>query len=240
MNTYRVVWLFTCGVAAAAGAGVALTLSVPTMIALFAGAGVVGGAVALNVTVVWDEAEVPLRETLVFVAKGSLVGGAACVALVGLAALLGAWVLLLVVIVGGCSPYALSLCGRWLGRRADGSDPLPRRDPSACAGLRASPKPSVLEPTPEVRSLSDTGLCEGWRASFSALHEASSHSQRIRIVQVRQAYLDEFERRNPNGLTAWLGSGARAAGNPSRYLTGTGGLCRGPIDWDELIRGQDR
>jgi len=37
-------------------------------------------------------------------------------------------------------------------------------------------------------------------------------------VEQRQLYLDEFERRNPTGLAEWLASGARAAGDPTRFI----------------------
>jgi hypothetical protein len=48
-------------------------------------------------------------------------------------------------------------------------------------------------------------------------------------------YLDELERRNPDGLMAWLASGARAAADPSRYVL-ENPTRRRSIDWDELIR----
>jgi hypothetical protein len=88
--------------------------------------------------------------------------------------------------------------------------------------------------------MSDTDLCHAWRASFTALQEASSPSQRIRIVEARQEYLDEFERRNPEGLLAWLASGARAAANPTRYVVESATLHHRPINWDDLIPRQDK
>jgi len=38
------------------------------------------------------------------------------------------------------------------------------------------------------------------------------------VVQLRQRYLDELQRRCPQGVARWLASGARAAGNPMTYL----------------------
>jgi hypothetical protein len=41
---------------------------------------------------------------------------------------------------------------------------------------------------------------------------------RLRIVARRQTYLDELERRAPAQLGAWLAAGARAAGDPSKFI----------------------
>lgn len=38
----------------------------------------------------------------------------------------------------------------------------------------------------------------------------------------RQRCLDELERRDPDGLHAWLGSNASAGGDPSRFLARNG------------------
>ena len=69
-----------------------------------------------------------------------------------------------------------------------------------------------------VRALSDAELCRAWRVSFGALDAAMTAGARARVVALRQSYLDEIDRRHPTGLAAWLSSGARAAGNPTRYL----------------------
>jgi hypothetical protein len=69
-----------------------------------------------------------------------------------------------------------------------------------------------------VETLDDRGLCHGWRASFTCLATARSAAERTELVHLRQAYLDEMERRHPAGLRAWLESGARAASDPSRHL----------------------
>jgi hypothetical protein len=71
--------------------------------------------------------------------------------------------------------------------------------------------------TGAVRALSDEELCTSWRASY-AIMQAAPVADWVELVTLRQAYLDELERRNPRGMRAWLESGARAAGNPARYL----------------------
>jgi hypothetical protein len=55
----------------------------------------------------------------------------------------------------------------------------------------------------------------------------------LATVEERQRYLDEFERRNSTGLTAWLASGARVASNPLPYLAKSYAE-RPVINWDDL------
>ena len=69
-----------------------------------------------------------------------------------------------------------------------------------------------------TETLDDTDLCHAWRASFTALERARTAEARLDVVCLRQVYLDELERRHPAGVRDWLDSGARAAGNPARYL----------------------
>ena len=74
------------------------------------------------------------------------------------------------------------------------------------------------EPARELGSLDDAALCLAWRRSFRLLETASSAAERVSIVEQRQQYLDELNRRSPEGLAAWLASGARASGNPLPYV----------------------
>lgn len=68
-------------------------------------------------------------------------------------------------------------------------------------------------------SMDDATLCFAWRVSFVALQQPLSLFSRLQIVGRRQELLDELERRNPRGFRAWLASGARAAADPSKYIT---------------------
>lgn len=61
-----------------------------------------------------------------------------------------------------------------------------------------------------------------WQDSYKILRDATTAAARLRIVEARQLYLDELERRDPVGLKAWLGENASAAGDPSRYLARDG------------------
>lgn len=78
--------------------------------------------------------------------------------------------------------------------------------------FEATPLPAV---TPE--GLDDAALCQAWRRSFLLL-QTSRVDRVVRVVELRQQYLDELERRHPAGISRWLASGARAAGNPLPFL----------------------
>jgi hypothetical protein len=240
MKVYRTLWLVSCGGLALVGAGVAFIVAGPAMLVLFGGAAAAVGAVTRRLMVGWDQnAKVPLREVAWTVVTNSMVGGTATIAFVGLAALLGPWVFLLALLVAGGSPPAIPRWRRWVGQHAGRSGSPQQTDPFDQASPEIEPGTGLaLESSAVFRSLSAAEVCEVWRSSFSALQRASSLSQRMRIVAARQACLDEFERRCPHGLTAWLASGARAAGNPSKFIAGDG-ANHPPINWDGLIHGPD-
>ncbi|WP_328992784.1 hypothetical protein OG394_00880 [Kribbella sp. NBC_01245] len=83
---------------------------------------------------------------------------------------------------------------------------------------------SRLQHTPEADAeslpISTAELCQQWQDSYETLRGATTPAARLRIVEARQRCLDELERRDPEGLNAWLASTASAAGDPSRFLTG--------------------
>jgi hypothetical protein len=62
-------------------------------------------------------------------------------------------------------------------------------------------------------------LCRQWQDSYPALRSAPTHSLRLQIVEARAQCLDELERRDPEGLNAWLGSNASAASDPGLFIT---------------------
>jgi hypothetical protein len=99
----------------------------------------------------------------------------------------------------------------------DGYDVVgPRPEPQVVT------EPSFLEAawmTQPMGSMDDATVCFAWRASYLALPQPLPPCLRVRIVQRRQELLDELDRRNPHGFEAWLASGARAAGDPTRYIT---------------------
>lgn len=111
---------------------------------------------------------------------------------------------------------------------------LPRRQPKKEPPVAAAPPPlpTTTYPAPtsapstnpparaghELGSLDDQALCWAWRRSFRLLETAPSAVERLSVVVQRQLYLDELHRRSPEGLAAWLNSGARASGNPLPYV----------------------
>lgn len=70
----------------------------------------------------------------------------------------------------------------------------------------------------EVEGLADGELCRVWRGSYSALLEAPDAATAAQVVRVRQAYLDELDRRHERAMSAWLASGPRPATGPERFL----------------------
>jgi hypothetical protein len=229
---YRVTWLVGCSVVAAVGVTVLAILSVEVLVALFVAFALVGATLVLVGAVGDGEPSGPgrARRTLV----GALVAGTAASAYVGLAAVLGPRVLLLILVVGATSPAAMSLYGR--GLRA-ASAPTSVSIAAWAPGF-AYPLPAWAPPQlpPDLALLRTEDLCEAWCASYLVLMDRFSRGDAkaaLATVTERQRYLDELERRNAPGLTAWLASGARVASNPLPYLAGNR-IERTVIDGDEL------
>ena len=68
--------------------------------------------------------------------------------------------------------------------------------------------------------LSIDELCRAWRVSYLVLQNARAPEAAEQAVQLRCRDLDELSRRHPEGFRRWLDDGARAAGDPSRYVRG--------------------
>jgi hypothetical protein len=79
-------------------------------------------------------------------------------------------------------------------------------------------RPADLPAYPtEPADLPDEQLFQAWQLSYVLLQHARTTRDRIALVTARQRYLDELERRNPDGFKLWMANGARAASNPGRY-----------------------
>jgi hypothetical protein len=142
----------------------------------------------------------------------------------GLWVLLGPLSLTIVFLLAVSSPWVVG----WVLRRREAPPAVPERpdprvgrapdratDPAPDHDDRLRAEPWMLEPP---RSMPDDALCLAWRKSYAALEQRLSMQARAQVVQRRQELLDELERRNARGFSAWLGSGARAAGDPSRFF----------------------
>jgi len=154
-----------------------------------------------------------------------IAGGAVSLAAFGLVFLLGPAALLIVLAAVLTSP---SVVQRF--RRARGGDgrrlravgpPAPSHHPERDLDgvmIEDPPLPNAGAEMPVPESMSDAALCKAWRRSYVLLQRSGSLTARLLVVEQRQRYLDELERRNPSGLSGWLSSGARAAGDPSRFI----------------------
>ena len=94
--------------------------------------------------------------------------------------------------------------------------PVPRVGPAADDVIAAVTQAPQARP---VAELSTDELCTAWRRSYFQLLVARDAPTRRGMVERRQDYLDELERRDRSGFVRWLASGARAGGDPGPYLT---------------------
>ena len=155
--------------------------------------------------------------------RPGVVGGAVALATLGMVILVGPGALFLLAAGALSSPPALRWFRRYCGSddrhvHADGSRAhMHTADLDPLEALATTPtEPDGLSSAPE--SMSDDALCLAWRRSYVDLQRSGSVTAQLLVVQERQRYLDELERRNPSGLSDWLASGARAAGDPSRFI----------------------
>ena len=160
----------------------------------------------------------PEASLVVVPCLGGAAIGAGSLVLLGWWQLLGLTTVLVVLLLVGSSPSGWALARRWRGPRP----------PEVAAVVR--PTTVVAEPVAVVgdpgfvapEAIDDADICLAWCSSFVALQRASTPAARLRIVEVREVYLDLLERRDPEAFATWLASGARAAGHPPTPSTGAG------------------
>jgi hypothetical protein len=92
--------------------------------------------------------------------------------------------------------------------------PVAGPDPHDVLAAVTLPASSTL-----VADMATEELCVAWRRSYHQLVLATDEPARRLVVQRRQDFLDEIERRDGLGFRRWLDSGARAGGDPGPYLT---------------------
>ncbi|WIY02998.1 hypothetical protein QRX60_03760 [Amycolatopsis mongoliensis] len=93
-----------------------------------------------------------------------------------------------------------------------------RPAPSAASGPPGVVVPHPPKPGP-VADMATEELCAAWRRSYFLLALASGGPAHRLVVQRRQDFLDELERRDRSGFLRWLDSGAEAGSDPGPYLT---------------------
>ncbi len=178
--------------------------------------------------IVWSGVVVPL-------------GTAGFIAAVLLSAPVLAAVLVLAIV--GTSPRVVRRSLRWW-EAPPPTSAATRLDGFTQAFAAAFPEFAILPGTPpaapstDLALMTDEQLCRQWRTSCTLVQEAASARQLGRVLQTRQRYLDELERRNEAGFGAWLASGARAESDPLPYLRGERAVGSA-IDWNELTSGHD-
>jgi hypothetical protein len=127
--------------------------------------------------------------------------------------------LLVVLLIAVTSPRLVSLVLRRSTQRP------PRHPDRTARGLGPATEPDdpPVAPVPpsqeqvDVTTLSDKELFYLWRRTFWELRGSAAVDDRLTVISLRQACLEELERRDPDGLSAWLDSGGRASGGPERY-----------------------
>ena len=210
MSTYRILWRTAVGAFTVLGAGLAfLFLPTHTLIGIGVLVAVPGGVSAAAVytrtrTRTDNDNDVPPPRYLV---KGAGLAALGVIAALGLIAVFGAAALLTLGLLAIGAPAVLR--------------PLLAHVPHPCTSTTVTPLPPPAASVPmDCQAFTDAELCWRWRTSFATLQYTLAPAERLHIVQTRSALLDELARRNPDGLTRWLGSGARAASDPTRYFTG--------------------
>lgn len=220
MERYNNVWRTVAAVAAAIGLFFAVErLGATAAVTLYVLSAML--VAALTAAVQRGEAQHAWRAAV----RPGLVGGALGLAAFGIMFLFGNAGAVVILAGFAFSPPVLRWFGRHLGHggqhphRRAGHGPVPADDilPSPLPAVRPTP-PSADRPASKPEAMSDADLCREWRKSYVMLQQSGSVAAQLLVVQQRQRYLDELERRNASGLSGWLSSGPRAAGDPSRYI----------------------
>jgi hypothetical protein len=233
VSAYRVCWLtaaLSLGMVGLSAAIVLLKAALLILLPLFVAVGVLAAALIVS-----SSAEAAPWSRSRRVCRVALLWGAAGGAMAGFVALVGPLGLLVAVLLAATSPSSFRACRRGLGalRRPTAAqvDALARS--LACMNPMYVP----FELTFDLRLLTDRQLANAWRNSEAAVTSPSGPRAALRAVEERGRYLDEFERRQPSLLRAWLASDAGAPDGPLPFATAS--RPQSPtIDWDELIGGQ--
>jgi hypothetical protein len=227
MALYQLIWRLFAGAVTAVGIVLeVLTHPISTVVALGALSLGVAVCVGLGLRVGESDVVVPVHTTVHHVAKAALLSVAGLTALVGLATLGAVTMLFIAAVVVVTSPPFVAKVFNvdvFVERKASVREEIReegqwRFAPPVEAEQPASMNVSELA-TADVRSMGTRELVRDWRRSYVALEQASDSATKMALVQARQEFLDELERRNPDGLHEWLESGARAAGDPTKFMS---------------------
>lgn len=161
--------------------------------------GAIAGAIAAYVGV-RGPGDLAAREAraVVPIVVGAVAGLCAVLVLAGLAVLVGATTLPIVVTV-----LAVALLRRLRSSGRAGAD----ASGSRVADLRET-----------LSTLSDGELARAWCRSHSRLAQARDGQEMERVSELRRRQLDEMERRDPVGFRRWVGSGTWVTGDSAPFL----------------------
>lgn len=82
-----------------------------------------------------------------------------------------------------------------------------------CPGRRAVPCPA-----PATRAVPLAELCRQWRLSCARLQRVRDAAELDLLTALRAAYLDEFERRDPEGFRSWTRHDTAGRSDPAGWL----------------------
>ena len=210
---YDTMWTLAAGAVCAVGLLVAVRTSGP----------VVAASIFVTTAILEAILVLPLLTELHWRIRPVLVGAPVCggimVVTVGLLLALGPAATVVVAVLLLTSPFTRDGVRRVLSRRPGRPAPV-----TALGAMPSAPSqaPRALPDDPGFTipdQMTVADLCQAWRSSYVALERVTSPESRLRVVMMRAIYLDELERRAAPAMQAWLHSGARAAGDPSRWVT---------------------
>lgn len=92
------------------------------------------------------------------------------------------------------------------------------RDAGTAGDARVESPVDIDLMVPPFDGCSTRAIIRAWTSSRAALRPHASMASRIRVAALRQAYLDELERRDPAGLRRWLESARPFSGDPGRFF----------------------
>ena len=218
-GTYAGIWTWLVSMSATAG--------LICVYALWGWQGVLTGAVLASTVSLFAGAAVWIGDGRGTALRGglrALAAGLLVTASIGLVAVFGIAGVCVVLLLAGFTPGLTSLVRRQWPPHPPAPAPAGARgrghlSPPGAASVAGD---QAAQPGRELRGIDDRTLCRGWRDSFALLNDARSMEDRLSVVQLRERYLDELDRRSPRGLAAWFASGPRASSNPLPFLTDQG------------------
>jgi hypothetical protein len=232
MRWYRLAWISVAATLAVLGilaGGAASPASAMLAFTFFA----VSAAIAVLAASQTDGPRVHSR-TFRHALIGAGIAGSSAAAVLGLSTIAGPSTALVVAFaLTATSPRTINTLRRWSGAVRPSGDQL---DAVMHALACSSPGFVPFQRVPTELPATDERLCRAWCASFVALASTYAGGKFIRIVEDRREYLDELDRRNPAGFSAWLASGPTACDNPLPYVS-LGHVEPAPINWDDLLEG---